>query len=80
MSYGKIERKGTNFPRLYLALYHLAAKIFPNTEFRATFDDPNVLIANLYKERKRQEYRREHMTDEEIDIKNQSVLIRLIAN
>lgn len=34
---------------LYLAIYHLATKIFPNTEFRGAFDDPNVLMANLYR-------------------------------
>lgn len=34
---------------LYLALYHLATKIFPNTEFRHDFDDPNVLMSSLYK-------------------------------
>ncbi len=33
---------------LYLALYHLAAKIFPNTEFRHLFDDPNTLMKDLY--------------------------------
>lgn len=33
---------------LYLALYHLATKIFPNTEFRSIFDDPNVLMSKLY--------------------------------
>lgn len=34
---------------LYLALYHLATKIFPNTEFRHEFDDPNTLMSYLYK-------------------------------
>ena len=34
---------------LYLALYHLSTKIFPNTEFRHDFDDPNVLMSSLYK-------------------------------
>ena len=33
---------------LYLALYHLATKIFPNTEFRRDFDDPNTLMKDLY--------------------------------
>ncbi len=33
---------------LYLALYHLATKIFPNTEFRHEFDDPNTLMKDLY--------------------------------
>ena len=33
---------------LYLALYHLATKIFPNTEFRYEFDDPNILMSSLY--------------------------------
>ena len=33
---------------LYLALYHLATKIFLNTEFRSLFDDPNVLMSKLY--------------------------------
>ena len=37
---------------LYLALYHLATKIFPNTEFRHLFDDPNVLMSKLYKAKK----------------------------
>ena len=40
---------------LYLALYHLATKIFPNTEFRGMFDDPNDYMSDLYKEQKRQE-------------------------
>ena len=35
---------------LYLALYHLATKIFPNTEFRREFDNPNTLMSKLYKE------------------------------
>lgn len=33
---------------LYLALYHLATKIFPNTDFRSLFDDPNTLMSKLY--------------------------------
>ena len=33
---------------LYLALYHLATKIFPNTEFRHEFDNPNTLMSSLY--------------------------------
>ena len=33
---------------LYLALYHLATKIFPNTEFRHEFDNPNTLMNALY--------------------------------
>ena len=33
---------------LYLALYHLATKIFPNTEFRRLFDNPNTLMNDLY--------------------------------
>ena len=36
--------------KLYLALYHLATKICPNTEFRNLFDDPNTLMASLYAE------------------------------
>ena len=36
---------------LYLALYHLATKLYPNTEFRRAFDDPNNLIAELYKKK-----------------------------
>lgn len=35
---------------LYLAIYHLATKMFPNTEFRHLYDDPNVLMAELYRE------------------------------
>lgn len=34
---------------LYLALYHLATKIYPNTEFRSIFADPNDFMAELYK-------------------------------
>ena len=33
---------------LYLALYHLATKIFPNTEFRNIFSDPNSFMSGLY--------------------------------
>lgn len=36
---------------LYLALYHLATKIFPNTYFRSFIDDPRKLMAKLYKEK-----------------------------
>lgn len=35
---------------LYLAIYHLATKMFPNAEFRHLYDDPNVLMAELYRE------------------------------
>jgi len=38
---------------LYLALYHLATKIFPNTEFRNVFSDPNTLMSKLYLEKER---------------------------
>lgn len=34
--------------KLYLALYHLATKIFPNTYFRSMFDDPNKFMSGLY--------------------------------
>lgn len=40
---------------LYLALYHLATKIFPNTEFRHDFDDPNTLMSSLYAEKEESE-------------------------
>ena len=33
---------------LYLALYHLATKIFPNTYFRSMFEDPNKFMSGLY--------------------------------
>jgi hypothetical protein len=33
---------------LYIALYHLATKIFPNTEFRGMFDDPNSFMSEIY--------------------------------
>lgn len=33
---------------LYLAMYHLATKLFPNTEFRDVFDNPNALMSDLY--------------------------------
>ena len=36
---------------LYLALYHLATKLYPNVEFRNVFDDPNDLMAELYKKK-----------------------------
>lgn len=36
---------------LYLALYHLATKLYPNTYFRRAFDDPNNLMAELYKKK-----------------------------
>ena len=39
---------------LYMALYHLATKIFSNTYFRSIFDDPNTLMAELYKEKEKQ--------------------------
>lgn len=37
---------------LYLALYHLATKICPNTEFRNLFEDPNIIMTSLYTEAK----------------------------
>ena len=40
---------------LYLALYHLATKIFPNTEFRHLFDNPNTLMNNLYMMKEKEE-------------------------
>ena len=33
---------------LYLALYHLATKIYPNTEFISIFDNPNTFMSELY--------------------------------
>lgn len=33
---------------LYLALYHLATKIYPNTEFRSIFNNPNTFMSELY--------------------------------
>ena len=39
---------------LYLALYHLATKIYPNIEFRSIFSDPRKLMTKLYKEKERQ--------------------------
>ena len=36
---------------LYLALYHLATKIFPNMECRNLFSNPNSLMARLYLEK-----------------------------
>lgn len=36
---------------LYLALYHLATKICPNTEFRHNFENPNKLMCELYEEK-----------------------------
>lgn len=35
---------------LYLAMYHLATKICPNTEFRDKFENPNKLMCELYEE------------------------------
>lgn len=50
---------------LYMALYHLATKIYGNTEFRSIFDDPNVLMSKLYK--KKEEPKKERLfTKEEI--------------
>lgn len=40
---------------LYMAVYHLATKIFPNTEFRSRFDDPNAFMAELYKKKEEDE-------------------------
>ena len=36
---------------LYMAIYHLATKLYPNVEFRSAFDDPNDLMAELYKKK-----------------------------
>ena len=33
---------------LYLAMYHLATKLFMNTSFRHKFDNPNDLMSDLY--------------------------------
>ncbi len=35
---------------LYLAMYHLATKLFMNTSFRHAFDNPNALMSDLYLE------------------------------
>lgn len=40
-----------NDGELYMAIYHLATKLFPNTEFRSLFDNPNVIMADLYKQK-----------------------------
>jgi len=36
---------------LYMAIYHLATKLYPNTEFRGMFDNPNAFMAELYKKK-----------------------------
>lgn len=36
---------------LYLAVYHLATKVFMNTEFRAELDDPRKLMCKLYEQK-----------------------------
>lgn len=46
---GKIVCDYDDRGELYLALYHLATKIFPNTEFRHKFDDPNTLMSYFYR-------------------------------
>ena len=57
---------------LYLALYHLATKIFPNTEFRSMFDDPRKLMTKLYEERDKEDQIDKDITNEkenkEIDL------------
>jgi hypothetical protein len=42
---------------LYLALYHLATKICPNTEFRNLFEDPNTIMTSLYTQQQEQKER-----------------------
>lgn len=53
---------------LYMALYHLATKIFPNTEFRSIFDNPNTLIAELYKKKDKTKKERLFTKEEILDM------------
>ena len=46
--YGDIVCDCDDRGELYLAMYHLATKLFPNTAFRREFDNPNVLMSGLY--------------------------------
>ena len=48
--YGNIVCDKDDRGELYLAMYHLATKLFPNTEFRNIFDNPNALMSDLYLE------------------------------
>ena len=46
--YGEIVCDIDDRGELYLAMYHLATKLFPNTGFRHIFDNPNALMSDLY--------------------------------
>lgn len=46
--YGEIVCDVDDRGELYLAMYHLATKLFPNTEFRTVFGNPNALMSDLY--------------------------------
>ena len=46
--YGDIVCDCDNRGELYLAMYHLATKLFPNISFRNVFDNPNALMSDLY--------------------------------
>lgn len=46
--YGDIVCDVDDRGELYLAMYHLATKLFPNTAFRNIFDNPNALMSDLY--------------------------------
>lgn len=46
--YGDIVCDADDRGELYLAMYHLATKLFPNTAFRNVFDNPNALMSDLY--------------------------------
>ena len=48
---------------LYLALYHLATKICPNTEFRNLFEDPNTIMASLYTEARAKNYEKKDINN-----------------
>ena len=46
--YGDIVCDCDDRGELYLAMYHLATKLFPNTAFRNIFDNPIGLMSDLY--------------------------------
>ena len=46
--YGDIVCDCDNRGELYLAMYHLATKLFPNIAFRNVFGNPNALMSDLY--------------------------------
>lgn len=62
--YGDIVCDCDNRGELYLAMYHLATKLFPNVAFRNIFDNPNALMSDLYLQQLNKQLEDENVTND----------------